>query len=98
MRDVVARRHASRSSVADHADVASQIYEFDIRNVGHSFKRGTLSLVLQALHLLLTELRIRIDVDVAVGSTQLLVLGQNQGIDLHAKGVALNEAFVQVFY
>lgn len=48
-------------------------------------------MVFHRLYLLLSVGSVGVNFNVAVGSKETLVVGENKGVDLHSKGVSLDE-------
>jgi hypothetical protein len=50
-----------------------------------------LGVILHRLNLLLSVSSVRVNLNVAVGSVEALVLCENKGVNLHSESVSLNE-------
>lgn len=80
---------AQARPIADYSDLAMQINKLNLNNMRNSFQPSHLSSIFQTLHLLLTEIGIRVDEDVAVCCFKLSFSGKDKWVDLDREGVTL---------
>lgn len=94
--DDVHRGHGESSTVDEAADVSTDMDVVQVKVFGVLLTGVILSLIFLSGEIFLTEQGVRVNRDLAVGSQDLVVFGEDEGVDLDKVAVALHKAFIDL--
>jgi len=94
--DLITNSHSRSSSITNHTNVSIHVNILYSQSRSNSFATRLLRMVPNQTHLLLAETCIVVNLNMAVGSSQLLRFREYKGVNLYELSIPLNKAFVEV--